>query len=397
MRVDLVHVPFNILKMKKWIKNLVLLFSALSLWADGEVNSVLDTNGKDMGAAIRPKQTSKAIPTDDIVMGLKDDDVFLRIEDYDVLTWGVFRKHLDALETDTGPSKIQASIKSATYRGRFRKLLQDYVQYGVIAAAARKAGITIPDEQFVKYRAMARAQYQQQGAVGKRLISLMDSPESFYEHNLTNALLWLEYRNKVIAPKVRVEDEAITNLVAVRHEANLRRMATNAVKRALLKDIWKKVKGGMDFAVAAKKWSECESADSGGLLMSDDDDNKTARFEVDDLHPALAAACWGLKEGEISDVAETPYAWHVLKVMKRYPATEDLEETVELAHIMLEKEMLKPEYDKAGARTEIWQRTLKAGTGAEFVELYKQTRLECKIPIMDETPTEKPKLPALAK
>lgn len=383
--------------MKSLKKTFVLLISALSLWVGGEVVSVTDAKNEKGGTEIRSAKPAKVIPTDDIVMALKDDDVFLRIGDHDVLTWGVFRKHLDALETEGGPSKLQAAIKSTTYKGRFRKLLRDYVQYGVFAVAAKKAGITIPDEQFVKYRAMARAQYQKQGAVGKRLIALMDSPESFYEHNLTNALLWLEYRNRIVAPKVRVEDEAVENLVTTRHERNLQRASTNKVKQVLIRDILKKVKNGMDFAEAAKKWSDCESADSGGLLMDDTDDSKPARYELDDLHPALAAACSGLKEGEISEVAETPEAWHILKVMKRHPATKETDEAVELAHIMLEKEMLKPEYDRAGAKEEIWKRTLRAGTGAEFVELYKQTRVECKVPIMDETNKETPKLPALAK
>ena len=215
------------------------------------------------------------MPTDDIVCSLKDDDVLLKIGDHDVLKWGTFRKHLNALDEDVKHPNLQSAIKTATYKARFRKLLRDYVQYGVIAEAA-------------------------------------------------------------------------------------------------------------------KKWSDCESADNGGLLMDDVDDTKPARFEPGDNHPAIEKVCAALKEGEISEIAETPYAWHILKVMKRHPATDDEAESVELAHIMLEKEMLKPEFDEASAKKIIYDKTLRAGTNAEFLELYKQVKIECKVPLMDgESPTSK--------
>ena len=330
------------------------------------------------------------VPTDDIVCSLKDDDVLLKIGDHDVLKWGTFRKHLNALDEDVKHPNLQSAIKTATYKARFRKLLRDYVQYGVIAEAARKAGITIPAEEYEKYRAMARKQYANMGKVGERLGKLMDGPDSFYEQNLTNALLWLEYKKKIIAPKVRVTDESIANLMKSRCRKNSERMATNEVKRVQIREIYKKVKGGMDFAEAAKKWSDCESADNGGLLMDDVDDTKPARFEPGDNHPAIEKVCAALKEGEISEIAETPYAWHILKVMKRHPATDDEAESVELAHIMLEKEMLKPEFDEASAKKIIYDKTLRAGTNAEFLELYKQVKIECKVPLMDgESPTSK--------
>ena len=330
------------------------------------------------------------VATDDIVCALKDDDVLLKIGDHDVLKWGTFRRHLNALDEDVKHPNLQTAIKSAAYKARFRKLLRDYVQYGVIAEAARKAGITIPAEEFERYRAMARKQYANMGEVGKRLSKLMDGPNSFYEQNLTNALLWLEYREKIIKPKVRVTDESIRNLIENRRQRNIRCMATNEVKRVFIHEILKKVRGGMDFAEAAKQWSDCESADAGGVLMDDVDDTKPARFEPGDNHPAIEKVCADLKEGEISEVAETPLAWHILKVMKRHPATDDAEASVELAHIMLEKEMLKPEYDEASARKTIYDRTLRSGTQAEFLELYKQTKIESKVPLMDgETPTAK--------
>ena len=339
-----------------------------------------------------PRQASKTVGTDEIVAALKDDDVLIRIGERDSLKWGLFRKVLDAQETESEIADGQPSvkdgqplIKQATYRARFRKLLKEYVQHGVIAEAARKAGMTVPDEVYEEYRAKARERYSQMGAVGQRLRKLMDEPESFYEHNLTNSLLWLEYRNKVIEPKVGVEDEAVAKLVESRRTGNDNRMKENFEKRDLMREIKEKLAGGMDFADAARKWSECDSAESGGVLMDDEDDEKVAVVGPDDLHPAVAAACARLKEGETSDVIETPYTWHIMKVLKRHPpAEEGAPETMELAHIMLEKEILQPELDAEQAREIIRKKTLRSAVDAEFAELYPQTDIECKIPIMDE-------------
>ena len=333
----------------------------------------------------KPRPAAKTAGTDEIVAALKDDDVLIRIGERDSLKWGLFRKTLDAQDTDVESQEGQPSIKQAMYRARFRKLLKEYVQYGVIAEAARKAGMSVPDEMYEEYRAKARERYSKMGAAGQRLQKLMDEPESFYEHNLTNALLWLEYRNKVIEPKVVVEDEAVAKLVESRRTGNDNRMKENFEKRDLMRDIKEKLANGMDFGEAARKWSECDSAENGGVLMDEEDDEKAALVAPDDLHPAVAAACAGLKEGETSEVIETPLTWHIMKVMKRHPPAEEGDvEKMELAHIMLEKEMLKPELDTEQAREIIRKRTLRSAVDAEFAELYPQTDIDCKIPIMDD-------------
>lgn len=329
----------------------------------------------------------KRIATDEILAGLKDDDIFLKI-DGDELKWKLLREHVDALDTEINRPDMQeagvAAMRSSAHRARFRKLLRDYIYYGVFAYEARRKGLSVPAEAFEEQRAMARKRYAAMGVVGERLQKLMDQPESFYEHNLTNALLYLEYREKILTPKVVVEDDTAAKLVVVRHQKNQAVVATNEVKRVLIHDILKKLQGGMDFAEAARTWSECDSAEGGGVLMSDEDDDEPAEIEAGDLQPAVEKAYMKLKEGEISGVVETPYAWHIVKLLKRKPANEDDDETVQLAHIMLEKELLRPEFDLAGAREKIRKDTLRSASKAEFVELFKQTPIECKIPLMDD-------------
>ena len=67
------------------------------------------------------------------------------------------------------------------------------------------------------------------------------------------------------------------------------------------------------------------------------------RLHRGDLRPEMEQAYDRLKPGEMSDVVETPYSWHIIKLLARHPKTEDEDASVEIAHIMLEKVPLLPE------------------------------------------------------
>jgi parvulin-like peptidyl-prolyl isomerase len=86
-----------------------------------------------------------------------------------------------------------------------------------------------------------------------------------------------------------------------------RQVARNKL-RALRQDI---VAGKMDFAEAAKKYSECPSKDNGGDLGY-----FPRKFVVLE---AFAQAAFALNVGQISDVVETDYGVHLIKVVDRKP------------------------------------------------------------------------------
>jgi len=77
---------------------------------------------------------------------------------------------------------------------------------------------------------------------------------------------------------------------------------------------------GADFAKLARENSQDPgSAPSGGDLGS---------FEKGQMTPAFEAAAFKLKAGAISDVVETPFGYHIIKVLERKPAR-----TVPLAEV----------------------------------------------------------------
>ena len=83
----------------------------------------------------------------------------------------------------------------------------------------------------------------------------------------------------------------------------------NPEEKAALKkkaeDLLKKVKAGEDFAKLAKENSSCPSAPKGGDL---------GFFGKGQMVPEFDKVAFTLKSGEVSDVVETPFGFHIIKV-----------------------------------------------------------------------------------
>ena len=80
---------------------------------------------------------------------------------------------------------------------------------------------------------------------------------------------------------------------------------------------------------------------------------------------------------------ETPYSWHILKLMKRNPETEGEEESVELAHVMVEKELIVPSITEEQARKRILNKKLRIELKRLFPTLFEEAKINCKIPLFD--------------
>jgi peptidyl-prolyl cis-trans isomerase C len=72
--------------------------------------------------------------------------------------------------------------------------------------------------------------------------------------------------------------------------------------------------GKADFAELARRYSQDPRAAQGGEVGS----AFPRRCELDE---AFCKAAFALKEGEVSDVVETDYGYHLIKVTKRHPGT----------------------------------------------------------------------------
>lgn len=82
------------------------------------------------------------------------------------------------------------------------------------------------------------------------------------------------------------------------------------IKKAKLQKIQKRLKGGEDFAVLAKEFSECPSNIKGGDL---------GYFGRGKMVKPFEDAAFALKTGEISDIVETRFGYHLIKIVDKKP------------------------------------------------------------------------------
>jgi len=75
--------------------------------------------------------------------------------------------------------------------------------------------------------------------------------------------------------------------------------------RSRIEDILAKVKAGEDFAELAKAHSNCPSASQGGDL---------GFFDRKRMVPEFSEAAFKLKVGQVSDIVETKFGYHIIKV-----------------------------------------------------------------------------------
>ena len=76
--------------------------------------------------------------------------------------------------------------------------------------------------------------------------------------------------------------------------------------------ILKRVKAGEDFAALAKSDSTCPSASQGGDL---------GNFSRGQMVPPFEKAAFALKKGEVSEVVETQFGYHIIKLTEKQEAT----------------------------------------------------------------------------
>jgi peptidyl-prolyl cis-trans isomerase C len=132
--------------------------------------------------------------------------------------------------------------------------------------------------------------------------------DDYINRNVNEAVLKRYYQeNKDFYDQVKVKASHVLLRVSPRAPE-----AEAQAARTKLADLHRQIVAGqLDFAEAARKYSQCASASQGG-----DIGYFPRKWAVDEM---IARTAFALKVGEVSDVIQTDYGYHLIKVTDRKP------------------------------------------------------------------------------
>lgn len=132
-----------------------------------------------------------------------------------------------------------------------------------------------------------------------------------------------QYAEESLKDKMKATDAEIDAYLASHPELD-----TDKKKREQAEEVLKRLRSGEDFATLAKEFSTDGSKDKGGDL---------GWFGHGEMVPEFEKAAYALKPGEISDIVQSKFGFHIIKLEERKTETKDgkPEEKVHARHILI--------------------------------------------------------------
>ena len=136
-------------------------------------------------------------------------------------------------------------------------------------------------------------------------------------------ILAQSYAQEQLADKMKATDAEVDAYIAQHPELD------SKVNRSKAEDVLKRVRAGEDFAKLAKEFStDPGSKEKGGDL---------GWFGHGQMVPEFEQAAFALKPGQVSDLVQTKFGYHIIKVDERKTETKDgkPEEQIHARHILI--------------------------------------------------------------
>jgi peptidyl-prolyl cis-trans isomerase C len=269
-------------------------------------------NAAGSQAAAATPQAPKPVPAElpDVVARVNGESV----------TKSDFDRALQAVEARAG-GPVPAEQRDQVLRG----VLDQLIGYKVLAQETKARNVVVPDAEVDARIGQIRGQFPNEEAFTQMLAQrklTLDQVKSDAKQDMAIAKM-IETE---IAAKIAVKPEQVTDfyaknpdqfkqgesvrashiLIAVPKGADA---ATKAQARAKAEGILKDVKAGKDFAALAKE----NSADPGSAAQGGD----LGFFQQGQMVGPFNDAAFSLAPGAISDVVETDFGFHIIKVAEK--------------------------------------------------------------------------------
>lgn len=247
----------------------------------------------------------------------------------DAINKAEFQRAVLRIETQAGGT-VPPDQRDRVYRD----VLDQLVGYRLLGQEVASRKLTIPDAAVDQQVAEMRQQFPTEEAFRQTL----ERQQATLDELRTNIRLQLSIDKMLeqeLGPKISVKPEAIAEfyqknpekfqqtervhashiLIAVPKDADA---AAKTAARQKATEVLKEVKAGKDFAALAKQYSQDPgSAPTGGDL---------GFFQRGQMVAPFADAAFSLKPGDTSDVVETQFGFHIIKVIeKQAPSAVPLE------------------------------------------------------------------------
>jgi peptidyl-prolyl cis-trans isomerase D len=211
-------------------------------------------------------------------------------------------------------SKVQELVRSGVHvsdgevADRFRYDNERVnLRYIRVPAANFRDGVTLTDADVQQYFADNQEQYRQPERIRIKLVEF--KPQDFTgEVTPTDADIQAYYDSHQEDYDRDEEARARHILFKIAPDAS---DADKAATRAKAEEVLAKAKAGEDFIALAKQYSEDVTGPTGGDL---------GVFGRGVMTPAFETAVFAMEPNQISDIVETPFGLHIVKLEQKHPA-----------------------------------------------------------------------------